>query len=81
MEYILKTENLTKVYGKTKVVNAVSMHVKKGDIYGFIGKNVVSNLLHYGYEPVIYDLVTTLITITNKYLLKLFNNIEIFSIY
>ncbi len=39
MEYILKTENLTKVYGKTKVVNAVSMHVKKGDIYGFIGKN------------------------------------------
>lgn len=39
MEYILKTDNLTKVYGKTKVVNAVNMHVKKGDIYGFIGKN------------------------------------------
>ncbi len=39
MEYILKTENLTKVYGKKKVVNAVSMHVKKGDIYGFIGRN------------------------------------------
>lgn len=39
MDYILKTENLTKVYGKKKVVNAVSMHVKKGDIYGFIGKN------------------------------------------
>lgn len=39
MDYILKTENLTKVYGKAKVVNAVSMHVKKGDIYGFIGKN------------------------------------------
>ena len=39
MEYILKTEKLTKVYGKVKVVNEVSMHVKKGDIYGFIGKN------------------------------------------
>lgn len=39
MDYILKTENLTKVYGKNKVVNAVNMHVKKGDIYGFIGKN------------------------------------------
>ena len=39
MDYILKTENLTKIYGKTKVVNAVNMHVKKGDIYGFIGKN------------------------------------------
>lgn len=39
MDYILKTENLTKVYGKTKVVNAVNMHIQKGDIYGFIGKN------------------------------------------
>lgn len=38
-EYVLETENLTKTYGKNKVVNAVSMHVKKGDIYGFIGKN------------------------------------------
>lgn len=39
VEYVLETENLTKTYGKNKVVNAVSMHVKKGDIYGFIGKN------------------------------------------
>lgn len=39
MEYVLKTENLTKIYGKHKVVNQVCMHVKKGDIYGFIGKN------------------------------------------
>lgn len=39
MEYVLKTENLTKIYSKNKVVNAVNMHVRKGDIYGFIGKN------------------------------------------
>lgn len=39
MDYVLKTDNLTKVYGKSKVVNQVSMNVKKGDIYGFIGKN------------------------------------------
>lgn len=39
MEYVLQTESLTKVYGTTKVVNGVSMHVKKGDIYGFVGKN------------------------------------------
>lgn len=39
MEYVLRTENLSKVYGKHKVVNGVSMHVKKGAIYGFIGKN------------------------------------------
>lgn len=38
-EYALKTEKLTKTYGENKVVNAVSMNVKKGDIYGFIGKN------------------------------------------
>lgn len=39
MDYILKTNNLTKVYGKTNAVDSVSMHVKRGDIYGFIGKN------------------------------------------
>ena len=39
MEYVLKTDNVSKVYGKHKVVNGVNMHVKKGAIYGFIGKN------------------------------------------
>lgn len=39
MEYVLQTSSLTKIYGKTKVVNEVNMHVKKGSIYGFIGKN------------------------------------------
>ena len=39
MEYVLQTDSLTKIYGHTKVVNAVNMHVQKGSIYGFIGKN------------------------------------------
>lgn len=39
MDYVLKTENITKVYGTHKVVDHVCMHVKKGAIYGFIGKN------------------------------------------
>ncbi len=39
MEYVLKTENISKVYGNHKVVNRVCMHVEKGAIYGFIGKN------------------------------------------
>ena len=38
MEYVLQTDSLTKIYGHTKVVNAVNMHVEKGSIYGFIGK-------------------------------------------
>lgn len=39
MGYVLQTENLTKLFGKKAAVNQVSMNVKKGDIYGFIGKN------------------------------------------
>lgn len=39
MEYVLKTQNLTKRFGAKKAVNGVSITIKKGDIYGFIGKN------------------------------------------
>lgn len=39
MEPILQTRGLTKYYGRRAVVNAVDMHIRRGDIYGFIGKN------------------------------------------
>lgn len=39
METVLKTNKLTKKYGNKKAVNEVSMTIKRGDIYGFIGKN------------------------------------------
>ena len=39
MEYILQTENLSKVYGAKTVLNHVSIHVPKGSIYGLVGKN------------------------------------------
>ena len=39
MEYVLQTDALTKRYRQANVVDEVSMHVKKGSIYGFIGKN------------------------------------------
>jgi len=39
MSYVLQTKNVSKVYGGKKVVDNVSINVKKGDIYGFIGKN------------------------------------------
>lgn len=38
-EYVLRTTKLTKIYGKHRAVNDVDLHVRKGDIYGFIGKN------------------------------------------
>lgn len=39
MEYVLQTQLLTKAYGRMKAVDKVSMNVRKGDIYGFIGRN------------------------------------------
>ncbi len=39
MEYLLTTSSLTKQYGKQLAVNHVDMHIKKGDIYGLIGRN------------------------------------------
>ena len=39
MEYALVAENISKVYGRKKVLNNISMKVKKGSIHGLIGKN------------------------------------------
>ena len=38
-ETILKTENLTKRYGKAQAVDHVSLSIERGDIFGFIGEN------------------------------------------
>lgn len=38
-EILLQTRQLTKQFGRHKAVNEVSMHIKRGAIYGFIGKN------------------------------------------
>ena len=39
MDYILETHELTKIYGKKHALDSVSMHVKEGAIYGFVGRN------------------------------------------
>ena len=39
MSYILKTNQLTKVFEGKEVVSSVNMHVKQGEIYGFLGPN------------------------------------------
>lgn len=39
MEYILQTDNLSKVYGTKTVLSHVSIHVPRKSIYGLVGKN------------------------------------------
>ena len=39
MEYIMETRQLTKKFGNKLAVDHVDMHIRKGDIYGLIGKN------------------------------------------
>ena len=39
MKYIIKTENISKNYGKIKAVDGVSLEISKGEIYGFLGVN------------------------------------------
>ena len=38
-DYVIKTNQLSKIYSKNKVVNSVNMHVERGKIYGLLGKN------------------------------------------
>ena len=39
MEAVIQTHNLTKKYGEHKAVNNVNLSVRKGEIYGLIGRN------------------------------------------
>lgn len=39
METILEIKNLTKYFGKQKVVDGINLEVKAGEIYGFLGPN------------------------------------------
>ena len=39
MDYLLSTNCLTKQYGKYKAASDISLHIKRGDIYGLIGRN------------------------------------------
>lgn len=39
MTYMLRTRQLTKLYGGVEVVSKVNMNVRRGEIYGFLGPN------------------------------------------
>ncbi|WP_405294730.1 ABC transporter ATP-binding protein [Methanobrevibacter sp.] len=38
-DYVIETNNLSKIYSSEKVVDSINMHVEKGKIYGLLGKN------------------------------------------
>ncbi len=39
MPYLLQTDKLTKIIGGKELVKDVDLHIKKGEIYGFLGAN------------------------------------------
>lgn len=39
METVLDIKNLTKYFGKNKVVDSIDLEVKAGEIFGFLGPN------------------------------------------
>lgn len=39
MDKVIEVENLTRAYGSFKAVDNISFHVKKGEIFGFLGAN------------------------------------------
>lgn len=38
-DYLIETKQLTKTYGDQAAVKDVNLHVKKGRIYGLLGRN------------------------------------------
>ena len=38
-DYLIETKQLTKTYGDQAAVKVVNLHVKKGRIYGLLGRN------------------------------------------
>jgi ABC-2 type transport system ATP-binding protein/bacitracin transport system ATP-binding protein len=39
VDYVIETNQLSKIYSKNRVVDSIDMHVEKGKIYGLLGKN------------------------------------------
>ena len=38
-EYVIKAENLTKMFGDFTAVDHITFNVRKGEIFGFLGAN------------------------------------------
>lgn len=40
MKDIVRTENLTKYYGKNRGIIDLNLNIREGEVFGFIGPNV-----------------------------------------
>ena len=47
MKNMIETKNLTKTYKEFIAVDHVSLHIKKGSIYGFLGPNGAGEIYDY----------------------------------
>ena len=43
MDYVLQTDGLTKRYRQFPALDGLTMHIPKGAIYGFVGRNGAGN--------------------------------------
>ena len=50
-DYIIETCSLTKMYGEQASVSDLSIHVKKGRIYGLLGRNGAGRMLNGSLTP------------------------------
>ena len=39
MDAAIRTEGLTKVFGKTRALNSLSLEVAAGEVFGYLGPN------------------------------------------
>lgn len=89
MEYVLTTDALTKTYRHSRAVDGVSMHVARGEIYGFVGRisamrRLTEELLAYSVaasdetEPVLaeVDVAASLDEVSAKRLFDRFFTVE-----
>ena len=47
MENILEIKNLSKFFGKHKVVDSINLEVKAGEVFGFLGPNGARQNYYY----------------------------------
>ena len=70
MEKVLEISHLSKKFGQQYALNDVNLSIRKGDVYGLIGKNgagkttlikVITQLIQEGFCPFLLDVLQKLL--------------------